>query len=1172
MRYAGKRCAIFSVVIFTLLNLSAFSGSVFAEPASVSFSSHNQEPGYSQRLQNLIDRAEQRIDIALYGLDDWHLYLALKRASARSVEIRILLDSAQQDRKQNGDTVSHLLEQAGVDVRYINKTNHHKFILVDQREACSSSGNWTVSADQEFDEQAIWFDDQELLSRYRAEFALLWHNSREFGQAFEFSTVVEEVEAAQSSIVDLPGRQAYFTSSNFRTYESARYGPTFAKVAGQQTVADALVDLIENAQQSIYIAVTHLRSRPIAEALLAKKATHPEVEIRVVLDAQEFITPEYDAYLIEQRNQCVAEAATDNQRAACLDSGHYYSYALHAAGIGVRFKTNSYLWDYETSRQMHSKYAIFDGNVVAAGSYNYSNNAETNSVENLLVVESAFTPQVVSEFADNFQAIWSYGRVEKYYQDLMQYLASGAQLIPLQYPVMTLNYGELSALKDRVSKRAPAVTDDYFRKHSDWFSVIDAGMSWLMQEEQLVGVKGRDWQLDFTYSNDSQKQLASATLQTADDLKTEESWAYDANGLVSQYRGNQFSLYTRYNDVGDLVALDAGQGEHSWVATELNSGTNVQYHSPTQANSLDVTLDEWGSPLTLTDADQRTLQWRYDDKGFAVGLSLPSLDISVSEPDQNSLLQETSDGESILLGYQNPEHITLSTKGSVAADIEYQIADGEDGTRDLSIAVKNNMVDGGYGSSSDLVYRLDAYNRVVQAGNNIISRAVFSGEILSIQNGNIEELREYDEKGRLELKVVRYQGADLYRTQYRYDGLGRIQTVDEFVAGDARSLRYYYQLNGMLSAVYVDSVLQQQFGYDAWGNRLELTGSEQRAGYQYDGANRLQQREWKSSGKARQARYDYNLSGQLQQVRYLTVQDGSSWQTRSRSYQYNTLGYLQQVSWASQQREYRYDPMGRRIATFHNGELSSALLYGLDELPLAELNENGRIINTYFYADGLTPIGLRKGNRDYYVVSDIRGSVRLIVNVGDGTIVQRLDYDSYGQILQDTNPGYTVFAYASGLYDPATGLTRFGVRDYDAEIGRWTAEDPIGFVSGEINFYTYVANDPVNFVDPTGLSKVETSTTLRMNAQVTMERGTATVNFTQRRATSLSSSDIRTLKTELKEKGVKNVVVNSGQVVEPTGRLRRILQRKADTGGVWNGLNVWSTGNPKNEFVLTGSL
>ncbi|MCP4721003.1 MAG: DUF4329 domain-containing protein, partial [Desulfobacteraceae bacterium] len=57
-----------------------------------------------------------------------------------------------------------------------------------------------------------------------------------------------------------------------------------------------------------------------------------------------------------------------------------------------------------------------------------------------------------------------------------------------------------------------------------------------------------------------------------------------------------------------------------------------------------------------------------------------------------------------------------------------------------------------------------------------------------------------------------------------------------------------------------------------------------------------------------------------------------------------------------------------------------------------------------------------------------------------------------------------------GIYDLHTGLVRFGVRDYDAEIGRWTAKDPIGFGGGDANLYAYVLNDPVNLVDPLGLA------------------------------------------------------------------------------------------------------
>jgi RHS repeat-associated protein len=60
------------------------------------------------------------------------------------------------------------------------------------------------------------------------------------------------------------------------------------------------------------------------------------------------------------------------------------------------------------------------------------------------------------------------------------------------------------------------------------------------------------------------------------------------------------------------------------------------------------------------------------------------------------------------------------------------------------------------------------------------------------------------------------------------------------------------------------------------------------------------------------------------------------------------------------------------------------------------------------------------------------------------------------------------FGYAGGLFDRATGLVRFGACDYDAETGRWTAKDPIGFNGGDGNFYGYCGNAPVLAIDVTG--------------------------------------------------------------------------------------------------------
>jgi len=71
------------------------------------------------------------------------------------------------------------------------------------------------------------------------------------------------------------------------------------------------------------------------------------------------------------------------------------------------------------------------------------------------------------------------------------------------------------------------------------------------------------------------------------------------------------------------------------------------------------------------------------------------------------------------------------------------------------------------------------------------------------------------------------------------------------------------------------------------------------------------------------------------------------------------------------------------------------------------------------------------------------------------------------------NPGFQPFGFAGGIYDLETKLTRFGARDYDAEIGRWTAKDPIGFAGGDTNLFGYVLGDPVNWVDPFGLASTK---------------------------------------------------------------------------------------------------
>jgi RHS repeat-associated protein len=105
----------------------------------------------------------------------------------------------------------------------------------------------------------------------------------------------------------------------------------------------------------------------------------------------------------------------------------------------------------------------------------------------------------------------------------------------------------------------------------------------------------------------------------------------------------------------------------------------------------------------------------------------------------------------------------------------------------------------------------------------------------------------------------------------------------------------------------------------------------------------------------------------------------------------------------------------------------------------------------------------------YRILTDERGSVRLVVNAATGAVAQRLDYDVWGNVAADTAPRFQPFGYAGGLWDPDTKLIRFGARDYDPETGRWTSKDPVRFEGGSSNLYSYARANPVNNVDPDGL-------------------------------------------------------------------------------------------------------
>jgi RHS repeat-associated protein len=153
-----------------------------------------------------------------------------------------------------------------------------------------------------------------------------------------------------------------------------------------------------------------------------------------------------------------------------------------------------------------------------------------------------------------------------------------------------------------------------------------------------------------------------------------------------------------------------------------------------------------------------------------------------------------------------------------------------------------------------------------------------------------------------------------------------------------------------------------------------------------------------------------------------------------------------------------------------HGVLTQGFLYGSQLRPAAELDGSGAIVSRFVYGTHINvPDYMVKGGVTYRLLTDHLGSVRLVVDIATGAVTQRMDYDEFGQITLDTNPGFQPFGFAGGLYDPDTKLTRFGAPDYNAFTGRWTTKDPIRFKGGRANVYGYTGSDPINSTDRLGL-------------------------------------------------------------------------------------------------------
>lgn len=116
-------------------------------------------------------------------------------------------------------------------------------------------------------------------------------------------------------------------------------------------------------------------------------------------------------------------------------------------------------------------------------------------------------------------------------------------------------------------------------------------------------------------------------------------------------------------------------------------------------------------------------------------------------------------------------------------------------------------------------------------------------------------------------------------------------------------------------------------------------------------------------------------------------------------------------------------------------------------------------------------ISQKRDTERSYFHYDGNASTSALTDQG-GTETDNYTYSAYGKTLTSTGSTTNSFTYKGeiGYYQDQDGLQLLRNRRYSPEQGRFTSRDPIGLESGESNFYRYVGNNPINFVDPSGES------------------------------------------------------------------------------------------------------
>jgi RHS repeat-associated protein len=400
---------------------------------------------------------------------------------------------------------------------------------------------------------------------------------------------------------------------------------------------------------------------------------------------------------------------------------------------------------------------------------------------------------------------------------------------------------------------------------------------------------------------------------------------------------------------------------------------------------------------------------------------------------------------------------------------------------------------------------------------------------LSYPNGQATSYSYFANGGDHRLQQIKHLapgGATISQYDYTHDSVANLLTWSQQVGTNpAKLYTFGYDAANQLTSARVSGPnplpAPSRFGYayDPARNRTAEQLDDAVMGASYNNRNELTSRQaggalvFKGAvdeaatvtvgGEAAQVAADNSFAGQAQvssgTANVVVAATDASGNTRTNTYQVNQSGATSTYTydangnltgdgtktyeWDAENRlvavlqgsttlaTFAYDGRGRRIQQVKGG-VTHSYIHDFDEV-IEERLSSGPIFR-YVHGPGIDQhwaVQDDAGTVSYYL-SDHLGSIVQTTNVA-GSVTLAREYDPYGRLFSGASAaGY---AFTGREWDPDTGLYYYRARYYDAQLARFLSDDPMHVLrrsEREINSYAYVANSPVQFIDPYGLLMV----------------------------------------------------------------------------------------------------